>query len=595
MPSAKTLSFWRPGFGRAFEWSLILTTILFGNAFQLHSQAPALQSPSRAAREVAADIPLEQLQARLNEERLSPEEIIAASNQALRLQADDKLPWDERWGDFVELAREKGKISDSLWHSYLLGAVRIDIRVPTAAKRSDGLPIWIENKSVRTGSHGARARVSAVGEADLSGIALNFGKANQNARRQISVSSGNGLGWTEDLKQKHYVSVKPGEQTCHYRFRLQIADTKKAKGDPPTLLPERVVEGTIPWRLMAEDEAPSMPVLQPDESLRSEIEKSLRVNYILRDDRDTSLVQVMIQVDHPPTGMAFDVALRVGGDAWPLGPVAWAKNRAAWWAFDADLPVDIKKADVVFIPSVQAGAKARKRDKYELINLNSIWDGREIAIRAIDIRSQRLKMIKVSTLSGPEAREYALEQMNPSDPAILQLARDGDFAKARTELERRLASRPGEARTIFHLGCIVASDGEIAGATNLFTAAQRLDVPLALRRQIQSQLRRMCAVWLYAAEAGDAAAMSALGAAYENGRGVTLDLQEAKRWYRNGSNAGNAGAMCRLAAIYGREGGATIHTEKAHEWYREQSLEWYRRSAALGNTEAKQWMSEHSR
>ncbi len=104
----------------------------------------------------------------------------------------------------------------------------------------------------------------------------------------------------------------------------------------------------------------------------------------------------------------------------------------------------------------------------------------------------------------------------------------------------------------------------------------------------------ICGMNLYRARQNkDAPAMRALGEAYENGYGVAQRFETAKRWYRDGANAGNILAMCHLAAMYDHEIGATVQTDDAHAWYRSQALEWYRKAAALGNAEAKQWLASH--
>jgi TPR repeat protein len=87
--------------------------------------------------------------------------------------------------------------------------------------------------------------------------------------------------------------------------------------------------------------------------------------------------------------------------------------------------------------------------------------------------------------------------------------------------------------------------------------------------------------------------MTALGSAYEHGWGTGAEPQEAKRWYVNAANAGNAEAMCRIASLYEHKSGASVQTAQADEWYRDQAMEWYRKSAVLGNSEARQWLTIH--
>jgi TPR repeat protein len=184
--------------------------------------------------------------------------------------------------------------------------------------------------------------------------------------------------------------------------------------------------------------------------------------------------------------------------------------------------------------------------------------------------------------------------MDPDDPAARQIKRDKNTAGARAMLEESRKDHPDDPAIHFKLGCVLLAEGALAGAMDCFDKARRLDPPEALRRQIQGQQRTVCSRWLHLAESGDADAMGALGTAYELGRGAAPNVQDAKRWYRLAANAGNAAAMCRLAFMYDHMAGATIHTEEAVKWYREQTLEWYRKSADLGNEEAKRWISSHA-
>ncbi len=541
---------------------------------------------------------IDELKTHLQEDRLSAEDLAAAIAQALRIQADDSVQWDTRRGDFLQLAREKGKLSDDQWRAYLSGAMRVTIRVGTQVKRSAGLPIMIEHESARTGRN--RPAVKAIGtqKHDLSGIRLQP-ISSVKGSMNLASGGGSGFGWTEELTDERYASLKPGPQTYHYRYDIEITSTAGSGGKAPETIGRHVIEGTIPWRLLAESETRALPALQPDPDLRPAIEKGLSVNYVLRGERDKTLCQVMIQVDKPPTGMAFDMSLRVGGDNWPLGPVGWAKDRIGWWAFDLDLPEEIQNVSVVLTPSAQAAVTlAESEDRHRLSDLEAIWDGTEIVISGIKIKSQRIGMIDVRPPTKPAAIAYALAQMDPADPVVQRWKSDGDIARARAQFEQRIAAKPAETAAHYGLGCLLTADDDLTGAMKCFVEAQRTKPAPSMGRQIQRQLRRICAMWLHLADKEKAAnppAMTALGTAYEHGWGVGADPQEAKRWYRNAANAGHAEGMRRLASFYERKTGATVQTGQSDEWYRAQALEWYRKAAALGNAEAKRWITTNDR
>jgi hypothetical protein len=275
-----------------------------------------------------------------------------------------------------------------------------------------------------------------------------------------------------------------------------------------------------------------------------------------------------------------------------LGPVGWARGRIDWWAFDTDVPEDVTHADLVLTPSARAAAICARDRSYSMLNVSQIWDGPEIVIPGIPIQKQHIEMMRVDLPKKGEI-DYALEQMDPADAATQVMKRDGATDGARAQLEERCAAHPDDAMARFELGCVLTAEGNWTRAMQRFVETLDLHKSLDLTRRIRREERRLCALWLHDTGAKKAESMAALGAAYENGWGVAADLQEAKRWYRDASNAGSAGAMCRLASLYEREAGATVHTEQSSQWYRQQTREWYRKAADLGNEEAKKWFNAH--
>jgi hypothetical protein len=253
---------------------LLLPAALFGQDSTAPGQPPASRAIGASSRET---IPADQRLSRLEEDQLSPEEIATAMAEALRVQADDTVKWDPRWGDFVELARKKGKLSDDLWGEYLLGALRFKIRIGTWAHRSTGLSIWINHQYARTGSAANPGRAVGRREEDLSGCPMEPREEPWRNWMNLSSNTGSGSGWTEDLTQERYAALELGPQTYHYRYVIQVFDSQPGPDDGGKVLGQRIVEGSIPWPLVAEDAAPPLPLLQADPALRPDVESSLSV------------------------------------------------------------------------------------------------------------------------------------------------------------------------------------------------------------------------------------------------------------------------------------------------------------------------------
>ena len=541
------------------------------------------------------DVTATELLQKLDDNQLSSAQILAAATRTLQLQADGKTAWDRRWGDFLEKAHERGKLATDLWSRYVLGAVQLEVKVAAEATRADGLPIWYEFKT-RGGAHWPDDAVAGWREDDVSGVRLSRLRPGRDIGRGIEyydVSAG-GWGWTEKLTDARWACLQPGPQTYHYRFHIALLKDAPADNRPQAKPPgERIIEGTLHWTLLADNHAPTPPTLKADEALRPAVEKCLRIQ-ALRDTRDTSLVELMIQVDHPPVGMGFEVSLRSGDRTQLVGPVAWS-TEIGWWAFDVDVPPGITTVGLVFTPSAAAAAKLKRRNAHRLMGLESIWNG-EAILKHVTISSQRLGgMIDVAPPNVRDAREDQIEQLEGDDPVIEQVKRGGDLATARRQLERSVQEPSENAVAWFNLGCLKVAAGDWRQAPECFANARRFAPASPLADKAQRQLRQIGGYFVHAARNDDAGAMCGLGVMYQRGWGPKPDRQEAKRWFRSAVLAGNAEAMCHVAAMYEQDLAAGPANPQAETWYRQQVRELYRQAADLGDEEARKWVATHDR
>ncbi len=73
--------------------------------------------------------------------------------------------------------------------------------------------------------------------------------------------------------------------------------------------------------------------------------------------------------------------------------------------------------------------------------------------------------------------------------------------------------------------------------------------------------------WRGSADAGDASAMSAVGALYDTGHGVPQDFSAALGWYRRAAEAGDVHAMFSVGAMYDNGRGTPVNRLEATRWY----------------------------
>jgi hypothetical protein len=206
---------------------VVLTAVLLQSPRLLGQTRTSTNAPSgnrddNVARPASAgDVAAVELLKELDDDKLSPERILAAADRVLQLQADGKIVWDRRWGDFLEKAHERGKLPRDLWCNYVLGAVQVEVKVAAETTRADGLAIWYEFQT-RGGSRWPDDTVRGWREDDVSGVKLSPGRDTGRAIEYHDVSAG-GRGWTEELTDSRWACLKPGPQTYHYRFHTITA------------------------------------------------------------------------------------------------------------------------------------------------------------------------------------------------------------------------------------------------------------------------------------------------------------------------------------------------------------------------------------
>jgi hypothetical protein len=271
--------------------------------------------------------------------------------------------------------------------------------------------------------------------------------------------------------------------------------------------------------------------------------------------------------------------------------MAWLKGKSHWWAYDVDLPPHITSIDVVLTASASAGARLVGRSPFWRQAPREIWDG-GLTLSAQPISTMRISMS--AYIPTPQAAlGEGLDRLYGNSP-VVQRARDGAEPSAVIqELREQVRAAPKDPQPLYNLSCMELGERDLPGAFEHLLLVNSLGPADALVIHVQQNLRYICCQWTALAKRDDAAAMYGLGRAYENGWGVGASLNEAKRWYRNAANAGHPEAMCCLASLYDRRAGATQDTQEARRWYREETLRWYRKSAELGNSRAKQWLAEH--
>ena len=198
-------------------------------------------------------------------------------------------------------------------------------------------------------------------------------------------------------------------------------------------------------------------------------------------------------------------------------------------------------------------------------------------------------------------QERATAQQERATAELQRVAAEREQAIA--EEQRRLAERQ---RTL--------AEEQRKHANTMLVRATRLIIKL--HNEMDDEAKKSAFdVFRAGADQGDATAMSNLGMAYLNGRGVARDYVKAREWYQKSADKGNAAGMAGLGMLYVNGHGVARDYVKAREWFQKaadrdhatamtnlgmlyvnghgvardyvKAREWYQKSADKGNAAAK--------
>ena len=184
------------------------------------------------------------------------------------------------------------------------------------------------------------------------------------------------------------------------------------------------------------------------------------------------------------------------------------------------------------------------------------------------------------------AAASAKDLTKPSDAPSIDFDKI-DSSVAIVACENAVKLNSDNARLVFELGRALDKKGSAAEANTNYEKAAKLGSSAAIYNLgynyengvgVSVDMEKAMGLYKQAAALGDAEAMTNVGWGYENGKGLEQNNEKAAEWYRNAADAGNAQAMNNLGLAYENGRGVEKNSEKAAEWYR--------KSSDLGNADA---------
>lgn len=192
---------------------------------------------------------LAELGNRLASGNLSASQIETVAEHALAVQANTRIAWYPPWGDFIELARATGQVSDTQWNRYLVQAVAsaLSLKVDPRVRRGDPIPMQIHRRPGRVGLAFSMTVVAQL-TFTIDGVVVD---TNRVARGwSVNLREGGIESDRIDLSPEVLARLSDGPHTLTMSCAMRITTSIDKTGDPVT---QTVVELEAPVEIVPAD------------------------------------------------------------------------------------------------------------------------------------------------------------------------------------------------------------------------------------------------------------------------------------------------------------------------------------------------------
>lgn len=329
-----------------------------------------------AGNETVARAALGELARRMQSGGLSDRQVGDVADRALARQANRSKSWAPWWGEFVEAARDAGRLDDARWSQYLREAVTFQLELRPQVRRGDPIPYFIVPNDVRVGRPN-RFAVTYRGPAPLTMADVAVGNDLRSAEQSSNGRDGVAMTYLSPGVVRPdpaaLARLPDGTHVVVADIGATIVDTS---GNAPPFDHAYRLAGAL--FLRAADK-PSV-VVQRDDSLAGVVRKAMNCNVLFDGTRVTVWVG---QAAVLPVALAMTVSVRAGGREWAIGSDVIGVGPGGLAPVSAEAPgFDAERVDVVLRSGPQVAV--------ETMYLNEVWEGEVVLedVPVVDIRAQ---------------------------------------------------------------------------------------------------------------------------------------------------------------------------------------------------------------
>ena len=297
---------------------------------------------------------LRELTRRLRAGGLSDAQVNALADRALAGQADRSRPWAPQWGQFLEAARDEGRLDQGRWDRYLDQSFVTAMVIRRRIRRGDPIPLSITGDLPRVGTK-ERFALSLDGPAPLvvAGETLSAGTPDARGRpprrtRVVGMPAVT-LVYPDPAA---LARVPDGEHLARAGVNVTIQDVGGAASHPPY---RTSVQLDAKFTLLPADE-PSVHPVTLAEGLLDRVRESVTAELVVP---ESGPARLDLRSRRSPVNDVFGVFLRGAGAAdWPVATVVLGPDGEYVLTTNAPAGLLAGRVDVVLRSDPQASVES---------------------------------------------------------------------------------------------------------------------------------------------------------------------------------------------------------------------------------------------
>lgn len=308
---------------------------------------------------------LAELSARFSDGRLTGAEWDKTAEEGLAYQGDVSKPWGVGWGNLLEMARAKNRLSDKQWKRYAKQAVRgvfYKLQLRPRVRLGDLLPYRIMVQSGRVGQNSPLS-------VDVHDVRVRWGNEPEPHTEFL---------WPKQLDDQCTISVSYRWEANYFPHRLSVGPhvvhltgdiwIGPSKGFDDVTAIAKVPLDMVGKTTLNPSDKPSV-VLVSNPSLDAAVRRSLYVRLPVVKSRG-GVRQVIVGVNNNPVALSFAVILRTAdGHRYLAGHVTFGAHTGNTSEGLPFMPAwMIRKHVDVILKSDPAGA-------VQSVDITQVWEG----------------------------------------------------------------------------------------------------------------------------------------------------------------------------------------------------------------------------